>query len=251
VIATEQAGGLDAMGQARRVLRGGARVVVAGGTDASLCPYGLVAQLATGLLSRGGYTPFAAHAAGYLPGEGGAILLVEDAAHAAERGAPQVYGRITGYAATFDPPPGSPRPPTLRRAIENALTDARLNPADIDVVLADGSGLPEADRIEAEALAGVFGPYGVPVTVPKTMTGRLYAGLSLDVATALLAIRDGVIPPTVGIDEVAPGYDLDLVIGTPRERPIRHALILARGLGGFNAALIVSSPSAGSTPDRN
>jgi act minimal PKS chain-length factor (CLF/KS beta) len=256
VIATEQAGGLDAIGQARRVLRGGARLVVAGGTDASLCPYGLVAQLTTGLLSRvsdagRAYAPFAAEATGYLPGEGGAILLMEDAAHAAERGAPQVYGRITGYAATFDPPPDSPRPPTLRRAVENALRDARLGPEDIGVVLADGFGVPDADRIEAETITAVFGPRGVPVTVPKTMTGRLYAGLSLDVATALLSIRDGVIPPTVGLDEVAPGYDIDLVLGAAREHRVRHALILARGAGGFNAALIVSSPETGSGSDRS
>jgi act minimal PKS chain-length factor (CLF/KS beta) len=243
VIASEQAGGLDAIGQARRVLRRDARIVVTGGTDASLCPYGLVAQLTTGLLSRdAGYAPFAPDADGYLPGEGGSILLLEEPGHATDRGAPRVYGRITGYAATFDPPPGSSRPSGLRRAVHAALTDAGLTPVDIDVVLADGAGVPARDLDESRALVTVFGPYAVPVTVPKTMTGRLYAGGSLDVATALLAIRDGVIPPTVGVAEVAGAHGIDLVVDAPRERPIRHALVLARGYGGFNAAMVVSAP---------
>jgi len=247
VVATEQAGGLDVLGQARRTLRSGVRIVVSGGTDASLCPYGLVAQmtngrLSTGLDSTGAYAPFDRNAAGYLPGEGGAILIVEDARHAAERGAPHRYGEIAGYAATFDPRPGSGRPPGLRRAIELALADAGLTPGEIDVVFADAAGVPELDRAEAEAITAVFGPAGVPVTAPKTMTGRLYAGQSLEVATALLAIRDRVVPPTVGIRHPVADYRLDLVRKRPRELDVRAALVLSRGHGGFNAALVVRRP---------
>jgi minimal PKS chain-length factor (CLF/KS beta) len=243
VIASEQAGGLDAIGQARRTLRSGARLVVTGGTDAALCPYGLVAQLSTGRLSTGSdsataYTPFDRGAAGYLPGEGGAILIVEDAPHATARGV-QGYGEIAGYAATFDPRPGSGRPPGLRRAVELALADAGVSAADVDVVFADAAGVPELDRIEAETLAAVFGPGGVPVTAPKTMTGRLYAGMALDVATALLAIRDGVVPPTVGVRDPIAHPRLDLVCDQPRPGEIEVALVLARGFGGFNAALVV------------
>jgi act minimal PKS chain-length factor (CLF/KS beta) len=109
------------------------------------------------------------------------------------------------------------------------------------VVFADAAGVPEADRAEAEAIAGLFGEHGVPVTAPKTMTGRLFAGGgSLDAATALLALRDGVIPPTVGVDPAA-AYRLDVVVGTPREVPLRTALVLARGFGGFNSALVLQA----------
>ncbi|MEV5708053.1 ketosynthase chain-length factor [Actinoallomurus sp. NPDC052274] len=248
VIATEQAGGLDALAHARRLIREGTRLVVSGGADASLCPYGLVAQLSSGRLStrddtRRAYLPFDVDACGYVPGEGGALLVVEDADHAAERGAPRVYGEIAGYAATFDPPPGSDRPPTLARAIENALADARMEPDAIDVVFADAMGVPEFDRSEAEALTGVFGPGRVPVTAPKTMTGRLYAGgAALDVVAALLAIRDGVIPPTVGVEQPVPDHGLDLVRDRPRRSRVRSALVVARGFGGFNAALVLRAP---------
>jgi act minimal PKS chain-length factor (CLF/KS beta) len=245
VVATEQAGGLDAIGQARRVLRGGARVVVAGGTDASLCPYGLVAQLSCGRLSTStdparAYAPYAADAAGYVPGEGGAMLILEAAESSLRRGVGRGYGSVVGYAATFDPPPGSGRPSNLRRAIDGALGDARLTAQDIDVVFSDAVGVPELDRAEADALTEVFGPYGVPVTAPKTMTGRLYAGgAAVDVVTAALAIRDGVIPPTVGTDGPANGIQLDLVTGQPRQAQLGNALIVARGAGGFNAALVL------------
>ena len=249
VLANEQAGGIDVMGQARRALRDGARLVVAGGTDASLSPYGLVTQLTNGLLSRcedpaRAYLPFTADASGYVLGEGGAMLIVEDLERARERGAPQVYGELAGYAATFDPPPGSSRPPGLRRAIELALADAGVPPEGIGAVFADAAGLPAPDRAEAAAITSVFGPRGVPVTAPKTMTGRLYSGGALDVAAALLALRDGAIPPTVGVRELAPGCDLDLVRDEPRPAPLAAALVLARGFGGFNAALVVRAVPA-------
>lgn len=86
----------------------------------------------------------------------------------------------------------------------------------------------------------MFGPGGVPVTAPKTLTGRLSAGGSaLDLATALLALRDGVIPPTANVDRLAPGVTVDLV-REPRPAPLRAVLVLARGYGGFNAAAVVT-----------
>ncbi|GAA2102510.1 ketosynthase chain-length factor [Actinomadura alba] len=250
VIATEQAGGLDVLAQARRLLGEGTRMVVSGGTDASLCPYGLVAQLASGRLSlradpERAYVPFDVEACGYVPGEGGALLIVEAADSARRRGAPRIYGEIAGHGATFDPAPGADRPPGLRRAIENALDDADLAPGEVDVVFADAAGVPELDRVEADALAAVFGPRGVPVSAPKTMTGRLYAGgAALDTAAALLSIRDGVIPPTVGVRTVA--FDeVDLVLDEPRSATVRHALVVARGFGGFNSALVVRRETSG------
>jgi act minimal PKS chain-length factor (CLF/KS beta) len=106
------------------------------------------------------------------------------------------------------------------------------------VVFADAAAVPELDRAEADALRAVFGPRGVPVTAPKTMTGRLYSGAApLDLATAVLSMAAGLIPPTVNVDP-APGYDLDLVVDR-RTADIRTALVLARGAGGFNSALVV------------
>ena len=100
--------------------------------------------------------------------------------------------------------------------------------------------MPELDRAEAEAITAVFGPRGVPVTAPKTMTGRLLAGgAALDVATALLALRDGVIPPTVNVAAPAPAYQHSTWSPRPREADLRTALVLARGYGGFNSALVV------------
>jgi act minimal PKS chain-length factor (CLF/KS beta) len=138
-----------------------------------------------------------------------------------------------------DPRPGSDRTPTLQHAIELALADAGSEAGDIDVVLADAAAVPDLDRAEAEAITKVFGVRGVPVTAPKTTTGRLYSGAApLDVAAALLSIRDGVIPPTTG-STPSPDYDIDLVTGSPRPSRVRAALVLARGHGGFNSALVV------------
>ncbi|MET9502705.1 ketosynthase chain-length factor [Streptomyces sp. NPDC006622] len=249
VLVADQAGGLDAVAQARRRIRGGTPVMLTGGMDASLCPYGLAAQISAGMLSDSddptrAYLPFDPAADGHVPGEGGAILTLEDGERARARGA-RSHGEISGYAATFDPRPGSGRPSNLDRAIRGALADARLSPRDIAFVLADGAGEPESDRAEAQALAEVFGPRGVPVTVPKSMTGRLYAGAApLDLVTALFALRDGVVPPTVHVDGPAPGYDIDLVTGSPRPVDGDAALVLARGRGGFNSAMVVRRPSA-------
>ncbi|MGW2036194.1 ketosynthase chain-length factor [Streptomyces sp. NPDC001811] len=243
VVVGDQAGGIDALAQARRQIRRGTRLVVSGAVDASLCPWGWVAQLAGGRLSTGedpdrAYVPFDRAARGHVPGEGGALLVLEEAEAARARGA-HVYGEIAGYGATLDPKPGSGRPPGLRKAVEVALADAGTDAADVDVVFADAAGDPGLDRAEAEALTAVFGPRGVPVTAPKTMTGRLYSGgAPLDVAAALLALRDGVVPPTVHSDP-APEYGLDLVLDRPRTLPVRTALVLARGHGGFNSALVV------------
>ncbi|KIF71359.1 beta-ketoacyl synthase [Streptomyces sp. AcH 505] len=247
VVVSDQAGGLDAVAQARRQIRKGTRLVVSGGVDASLCPWGWVAQLASGRLSTSeeparAYLPFDRDAAGFVPGEGGAILILEDAEAAGERGA-HSYGEIAGYGATFDPKPGSGRPPALRKAVELALADASADPADIDVVFADAAADLDLDRVEADALVEVFGPHGVPVSAPKTMTGRLYSGAApLDLATALLALRDGVVPAAVNV-RLSPDYDLDLVVDRPRHTELRTALVLARGHGGFNSAVVLRAPA--------
>ncbi|UGQ11788.1 ketosynthase chain-length factor [Yinghuangia sp. ASG 101] len=244
VLVADQAAGLDAIGHARRHVRRGTALVVTGGMEAPLNPYALVSQIAHGRLSRANrFVPFDRRADGYLPGEGGAILVLEDADAFRARGGTRAYGEVTGYAAAFDPAPGSGRPRGPWRAITAALADARLRPEEIDVVFADAAGDPVADREEADALCRVFGPRGVPVTAPKTMTGRLLSGgPPVDVAAALLALRDQVVPPTIGITDPDPDLGLDLVRDTPRAATLRTALIVARGHGGFNSALVVSLP---------
>lgn len=242
-LVTEQAGGLDAVGQARRQLRRGTRLVVTGGVDSVLCPWGWTAHLAGSALSTedrpdAAYLPFSEAASGNVPGEGGALLILESAESARDRGA-RPYGTIAGYAAGFDPAPGSGGEPGLRRVAELAMADAGCEPGEVDLVLPDAAGDRRSDRIEADALRALFGPFGVPVTAPKTMTGRLAAGAgALDLATALLAVRDQVIPPTVHTVAAA-DHTLDLVTGAPRAARLRTVLVLARGRGGFNAAAVV------------
>jgi act minimal PKS chain-length factor (CLF/KS beta) len=250
-LVAEQAGGLDAVGHARRTARRGTPLVVTGGVDSAFDPWGWVSHLSRGQVSpitdpRRAYLPFDAGACGHVPGEGGAILVLEDAEAAQRRGAPRVYGEIAGYACTFDPPPGSSRPLGLRRAAEVALADAGITPEDIDVVFADSAGLPDLDRTEAAAISGLFASHAVPVTAPKALTGRLLSGGGpLDLVAALLSIRDGVIPATAGTTEVPEDYLIDLVRGEPRPTRVRAALVLARGRWGFNSAVVVRAVPAG------
>jgi act minimal PKS chain-length factor (CLF/KS beta) len=243
VLVSEEAGGLDAIAAARRQIRLGTPLMLTGGFEAPVCPWTLCAQISGGRLSTSSapadaYRPFDAAASGHVPGEGGAMLVVETPESARRRG--RGYAEIAGYAATFDPRPGSDRPPGLRRAAELALADAGISPQDVDVVFADANGTPELDRIEAEAIAGVFGAEGVPVTAPKTMTGRMYGGgPPVDVVAALLSLRDQVIPPTINVSNLAAGCELAIVLDQPKEAKVRTALVLARGMGGFNSALVL------------
>lgn len=249
VLVTEGAGGLDSLGYARRVVRRGTPTVLAGGTEAPLAPYALACQASGGRLTmqrepRDGYKPFDVRANGYAPGEGGAVLVVEDLRIAEDREAPHIYGEVAGYAATHDayhhenPAPDGRQ---FARAMERALQDASLTPNDVDLVVADGAGVPVLDRLEVQALGRVFGsrPRPVPVTAPQGFVGRLCAGGSaLNVATALLAIRDGVVPAVGNLDEPVPAEGLDLV-REARETPIDVVMVNARGFGGFNSSIVL------------
>jgi minimal PKS chain-length factor (CLF/KS beta) len=249
VIVTEGAGGLDALQHSRRTLRRGVDAIVCGGTEAPICPYALVCQMRSGLLSPknqpAAYRPFDASASGYVPGEGGAILLVERLELAQQRRAPNIYGEIVGYAATQDayhyarPAPDGKQ---FARAMRNALREAGIGPKDVDVIFADALGVPEWDSIEAKAIKEVFGNHAseVPVTAPKSMVGRLHsASAALDVATALLAMRESCIPPTINLDRPAKGCELNFILGSARPKELHHVLINARGFGGFNSCMVI------------
>jgi minimal PKS chain-length factor (CLF/KS beta) len=248
VIVTEGAGGLDALQHTRRTMRRGVDAVISGGTEGPIGPYALVCQMRNGLLSTrkepaAAFRPFDAAANGYVPGEGGAILMVEKLEFAQKRGAPHIYGEVSGYGCTHDafhPSNAAPDGRQFIRAIRMALQEAQVQPQDVDVIFADAAGTPDRDELEVKAIKEVFGPHAarVPVTAPKSMVGRLYAGgASLDVAAALLAIRDACIPPTVNLDQAA--SDLNFVTGKPQKKDIKTVLINARGFGGFNSAMVV------------
>ncbi|GIF71644.1 beta-ketoacyl synthase N-terminal-like domain-containing protein [Asanoa siamensis] len=239
VLVSEGAGGLDSLGAARRVIRRGTPTVIAGGTEAPLSPYAIVCQRTSGLLSQRGYRPFDADADGWVPGEGGAVLVVEDATTASVRGARQIYGEIAGYAATHDayhPDRPAPDSAQLERAMRKALADAGVTPDEVGFVMADGAGTPALDALEARAIRAVFGR-PVPVSAPQGFVGRLCSGgAALTVATALLALRDGVVPAVGNL--ARPGHDLDLV-REPRRLDADVVLVNARGFGGFNSSVVL------------
>ncbi|MET9058889.1 MULTISPECIES: ketosynthase chain-length factor [Streptomyces] len=245
VVAADEAGGLDALAHAARAVRRGTEVIVAGSTEAPLAPYSVVCQLGYDELSTvedptRAYRPFTGAACGFVPAEGGAMLVVEGEDTARERGAP-VRAFLAGHAATFT---GASRweesREGLAQAIRGALAEADCAPEEIDMVFADALGVPAADRAEALAITDVLGAHGrrVPVTAPKTGIGRGYgAAPVLDTAAAVLAMEDGVVPPTPNVFDIC--HDLDLVTGRARPAEARTALILSRGLMGSNAALVL------------
>ncbi|MFG2309410.1 ketosynthase chain-length factor [Streptomyces sp. NPDC048566] len=245
VVASDEAGGLDAVAHAARGVRRGTGAMVVGAAEAPLAPYSMVCQLAYPELSTvedpdRAYRPFTEGACGFVPAEGGAMLVVEDERRARERGA-AVRAVVAGHAATFT---GASRwersREGLAQAVRGALAEADCAPEEIDVVFADALGVPEADRAEALALVDALGAHGrrVPVTAPKTGIGRAYCGAPLlDTAAAVLAMEHGQVPPTPNVFDVC--HDLDLVTSDARPAELRTALILSRGLMGSNAALVV------------
>lgn len=250
VVVTEGAGGLDALQHARRTIRRGVDTIICGGTEAAVCPYALVCQMTSGLVSKAAtpedaYRPFDRRANGYVPGEGGAIMIVERLEHAQERKAPQIYAEIVGYGATQDAYHHSKPDPEghhFGRAIALALREAGIGPPDIDAIFLDAVGAPDWDLAEVRAIRGVFKEQAdkTPATAPKTMVGRLHSGgAALDVATAVLAIRDATIPPTINLDQPRAGCELNFVVGKPQRKELNHVLVLARGFGGYNSALVL------------
>ncbi|MGJ3558707.1 hypothetical protein ACR6C2_06115 [Streptomyces sp. INA 01156] len=186
------------------------------------------------------YRPFTSNACGFVPAEGGALLVVEDEERARGRGAP-VRATLAGHAATFT---GASRweesREGLARAIRGALDEAGAAPEEIDVVFADAMGVWEADRAEALAIADALGAHGtrVPVAAPKTGFGRAHcAAPVLDTVAAVLAMEHGQVPPTPNVSDIC--HDLDLVMSRARPAELRTALVLSRGLMGSNAALVV------------
>lgn len=249
VVCGDEAGGLDAFAHAARAIRQGSRAMLVGATEAPLAPYSVVCQLGYEGLSthedpERAYRPFTDKACGFVPAEGGAMFVVEDEAAAGRRGA-TVRAVLAGHAATFTGPARwEESGEGLAHAIRGALREAGCAPEDVDVVFADALGTPEADAAEARAIADALGGHGrrVPVTAPKTGTGRAYcAAGTLDAAAAVLALEHGLVPPTPNVFKVC--HDLNLVTGGARAVELRTALVLSRGRMGSNSALVIRKGS--------
>ena len=245
------ASGAHAIGEAfETIRRGAARAMLAGGSEAPIVPIGVGAFNTMRALStrndppEAASRPFDAERDGFVLGEGAGMLVLESLGSALARGAP-IYGELVGYAATADashvtaPADGGEG---ARLAMQRALAGAGVHPDEVDYVNAHGTSTPLNDQAETEAIKAVFGEhaYRMPISSTKSMTGHLLAaGGAVELMVCLLAIRDGIVPPTINLDHPDPACDLDYVPHVARRHRVRVALSNSLGFGGHNATLVV------------
>lgn len=251
------ASGNAAFLQARQlILASEADVVVCGGTDAAITPVIFAGLAPMGALSRrnhdpaGACRPFDAERDGFVFGEGAVVGVVESAEHAARRGARR-YATLTGGALTADAfHVSAPRPDAVyaAAAIRQALRRAGVGSGQLDYICAHATGTPAGDRAETAAIRQVLGETAgdIPVSSPKSMVGHLIgAAGALGVMVCALAIRDGIIPPTINLKTPDPACDLDYVPNVARQSPVRTAITTAFGFGGQNCVVVLSAPGSG------
>ena len=247
---TACAASANALGDAAEVIRrGDADVMVAGGAEAAIGEFAMAAfGQARALSTRNeepekASRPFDAGRDGFVMGEGAAVLVLEDEAHARARGA-RTYGVLAGYGMSSDgyhitlPRPGGAG---AARAMRQALRSAGLGPADIGYINAHGTSTPANDAAETAAIKTVFGELAgaVPVSSTKSMTGHLLGGAgALEALVCLLALRDGVLPPTINYEVADPECDLDYVPNRERPAKVSAAMSNSFGFGGHNVALV-------------
>lgn len=241
-----------AIGEAMEILRrGDADVMIAGGSEAPMARMVVAGFNAMGALStrnddpRAASRPFDADRDGFVLGEGGAVLIMETAEHAARRGA-EVLAVVSGYATTDDanhmvqPAPGGLG---AARAMTLALEDAGLHPGDIGYLNAHGTSTQLNEKFETEAIKAAFGDhaYQLPISSTKSMTGHLLGGAgALEAAITICALREGVVPPTINQSAPDPDCDLDYVPNVARSVQAQHAMTNSMGFGGHNVSLILS-----------
>jgi nodulation protein E len=242
-VTTACASSNHAIGQAVTAIRGGAAdVVVTGGAEAPLFFGVIKAWEGLRVLSRDGCRPFCATRNGMVQGEGAAILILEEMERARARGA-RIWGEIAGVGASADA--GDIVQPSLdgaTRAIRAALEDARMAPEEVGYVNAHGTATAANDRTEAAAIRAVFGAAtdALSVSSTKSMHGHCIGGAgALEMAATLMALTEGVIPPTIGMVEPDPDCPIDATPNAAREKPVRAALSNAFAFGGLNAVLAV------------
>src|SRR5205823_12452867 len=189
--------------------------------------------------------PFDLNRDGFVLGEGAGMLVLEELDHAKKRGA-TIYAELTGYGSTADAFRITDSHPEGRGAIaclKGALADAGLQPADIGYINAHGTSTQVNDKVETLAIKQVFGDgaYEVPVSSSKSMLGHLIAAAgAVELIICIMAIRRGVLPPTINYEVPDPECDLDYIPNVAREKRVRHALSNSFGFGGQNISLIIS-----------
>ncbi len=249
---TACASGSHAIGDASEIIRrGDARVMVAGGTEASICPSALAGFSSMKALStrndepEKASRPFDKERDGFVIAEGSGMVILEDYEHARKRGA-KIYGEIAGYGMTGDAyhiTQPAPEGEGASRAMKIALEKSGVELQDLKYINAHGTSTPFNDKFETIAIKDVFGELAgeVAVSSTKSMTGHLLgAAGGIETVAALLAVDEGIIPPTINYEKPDPECDLDYVPNQARKMPdLKAAMTNSFGFGGHNACLVV------------
>ncbi len=240
------------IGEAWRMIKfGDADAFIAGGSESTICPMGLAGFGNMKALSmrndepEKASRPFDVDRDGFVMGEGAGVIVIEEMEHALKRGA-RIYAELTGYGVSADAYHlTSPHPEGdgARRCMEMAIKHAGVKPEEIDYVNAHGTSTGLGDVCETKAIKRVFGDYakdGLMVSSTKSMTGHLLgAAGGVELAACVKAIGEGIIPPTINLDNQDERCDLDYVPHTARKAEVKRALTNSFGFGGHNASLIV------------
>ncbi|MDQ8150433.1 MAG: beta-ketoacyl-ACP synthase II [Gemmatimonadota bacterium] len=238
-----------AIGDAFRLIAyGDADLMIAGGSEAAVSPMAIGGFANMQALSTRNESPETASRPfdqtrdGFVLGEGSGVVILEELEHARARGA-QIYCEVVGYGATGDAYHLTGQPENhagLQRAMRRALEDAGLSPADVQYVNAHGTSTPLNDANEVRAIKAVFGPHatGLNVSSTKSSTGHMLgAAGAVEAIFSALAIRHGIIPPTINLHTPDPECDLDCTANTPVRREVHAVLSNSSGFGGHNASI--------------
>ena len=250
-IVTACATGAHCIGDSMRAIKyGDADVVITGGTEANLTPLCVAGFNVMRAISvrndepERASRPFDRDRDGFVVAEGAGILILEELEHAKRRGAPKIYAELAGYGYNGDAyhiTAPAPEGDGAARCMEMALADAHITPDDVDHINAHGTSTVLNDVTETQAIKRVFGNRAgkVPISATKSMTGHLLgAAGSVEAIFSVLSIRDGIMPPTINLENQDPECDLDYVPQKAREGKVDVVLSNAFGFGGANAALV-------------
>jgi nodulation protein E len=240
-VATACASSNHAMAQAFQMVHGGLTpVMVTGGSESMLCFGGVKAWEGLRVMSKDGCRPFSANRNGMVQGEGAGVFIFEEFDHARARGA-EILAEVVGYAMSSDASDiVMPSKQGAARAIRGALQDARLDPSEVGYINAHGTGTAANDKTESAAVADVFRAHAdnLMISSTKSMHGHLIGGTgAVELLACIMAVRDGVIAPTINYDEPDPECALDVVPNEARKARVDVALSNAFAFGGLNAVL--------------
>tara|TARA_R110002167_G_scaffold4572_2_gene21562 strand:+ start:86422 stop:87633 length:1212 start_codon:yes stop_codon:yes gene_type:complete len=240
-VATACASSNHAMGQAFNMVRCGmATVMVTGGSESMLCFGGIKAWEGLRVMSKDACRPFCATRNGMVQGEGAGVFVFEDYEHAKTRGA-DILCEVAGFAMSSDASDiVMPSKQGAARAIAGALKDAKLTPEMVGYINAHGTGTAANDKTECAAVADVFGAHAdrLMISSTKSMHGHLIGGTgAVELLACIMALRDGVIAPTIGYEEPDPECALDVVPNTARDASVDVVLSNAFAFGGLNAVI--------------